>query len=371
VTTRHTLPETVPLNDLARGTGGQRTALRDALERVLDSGWYVHGSEHAAFEAELGAFLGVAACVGVANGTDALELAIRALEPAPGAVVVTAANAGMYASTAARRAGCEVRYADVERATLNLAWPTIEPVLDGAVSIVVVTHLYGRIADVAEIRAGCAARGIRVVEDCAQAIGARGPAGRAGALGDAAAFSFYPTKNLGALGDGGAVATATPALAERVRRLRQYGWGGKYAVAADGGRNSRLDELQAAVLRVRLPLVESGNARRRAIIARYAAAAAGTGVHVLPAADAGHAGHLAVALAESRDDVRAALAERGVQTDVHYPIADHRQAPFAAAYRDVHLPHTEWALERIFTLPCFPELTEAEIDQVCDALRSV
>jgi dTDP-4-amino-4,6-dideoxygalactose transaminase len=371
VTTRHTLLDTVPLNDLARGASEQRVELRAAIERVIASGWYVHGEEHAAFESELAAFLGVAACVGVANGTDALELAIRALSPPANSVVLTAANASMYASTAARRAGCSVRYADVDRATLTLDWTTVERSLDEAVSVVVVTHLYGRMADISEICEGCSRRGIRVVEDCAQAIGAAGPAGRAGAIADAAAFSFYPTKNLGALGDGGAVATSRPEVAEQVRRLRQYGWGSKYAISLEGGRNSRLDELQAAVLRVRLPRVEGWNARRRSIISRYAQAAAATGVTVLPAADESHAGHLAVALSDERDAVREALAGQAVQTDVHYPIADHRQKPFAAAYRDVHLPNTDWAQERIFSLPCFPELSEAEIEQVCHALAGV
>jgi aminotransferase EvaB len=371
VTIRHTVLGAVPMNDLARAAREQSPELRAAMERVLESGWYVQGSEHDAFERELAEFVGASECVGVANGTDALELAMKALAPRGESIVVTAANAGMYASTAARRAGCGVRYADVDRATLTLDWPAVEAVLDDAVSVVVVTHLYGRLADVAAIREGCAARGIRVLEDCAQAIGAAGPGGRAGALGDAAAFSFYPTKNLGALGDGGAVTTSQPEVAAQVRRLRQYGWGGKYTVAAEGGRNSRLDELQAAVLRVRLPGVAAGNARRREIIARYATAAAGTRVTVAPAPDPGHVGHLAVALSEERDDVRSALGERGVGTDIHYPVADHRQAPFAAAYRDVHLPHTEWAQERIFSLPCFPELSEAEIDQVCEALRGI
>jgi dTDP-4-amino-4,6-dideoxygalactose transaminase len=363
--------ETVPLNDLARGASEQRLELHAAMERVVATGWYVHGGEHAAFESELASFLGVEACVGVANGTDALELAIRALSPPAGSVVLMAANAGSYASTAARRAGCAARYADVDRTTLTLDWAGVESALDDSVSVVIVTHLYGRMADVAGICDGCARRGTRVVEDCAQAIGALGPSGRAGSVGDAAAFSFYPTKNLGALGDGGAVATSRPEVAEHIRRLRQYGWRSKYTVAEDGGRNSRLDELQAAVLRVRLPRVDGWNARRRSIIARYAEASAGTSVTVAPAIDVSHAGHLAVALSDERENVRNVLSEHGVQTDVHYPLADHRQEPFAAAYRDVHLPNTDWAQGRIFTLPCFPELTESEIEQVCDALAAV
>jgi dTDP-3-amino-2,3,6-trideoxy-4-keto-D-glucose/dTDP-3-amino-3,4,6-trideoxy-alpha-D-glucose/dTDP-2,6-dideoxy-D-kanosamine transaminase len=338
---------------------------------VLESGWYVHGDEHAAFEAELATFLGVEQCIGVANGTDALELALRALLPDAGSVVVTAANAGMYATTAARRAGLRVRYADVDRSTSVLTWPAIEAVLDASVSLVVVTHLYGRAIEMDALLAGCHRRGIRVVEDCAQAIGARTSSGRAGSAGDAAAFSFYPTKNLGCLGDGGAVATPHAEVAERLRSLRHYGWKAKYAVAIDGGRNSRLDEVQAAILRVRLPRVDEWNRRRRMIIRRYREAAAETAVAVAIADGPGHAGHLAVAQTEVREHVRTALSRRGIQTDVHYPIADHRQEPYAELYRDAPLPNTEWLQDRIFSLPCFPELTEREIEQVCDALRSL
>jgi aminotransferase EvaB len=366
-----TLLHTVPMNNLKRGYLERGSEFRAAIGRVLESGWYVHGDEHAAFECELAEYVGARHCIGVANGTDALELAIRALEPPPDSVVVTAANAGMYATTAAHRAGLRVRYADVDRGSLTLDWANVEAVLDDSVSLVAVTHLFGRLAEMDAIIEGCHRRGIRVVEDCAQAIGATGPAGRAGSLGDAAAFSFYPTKNLGGMGDGGAVATSHGGVAERVRRLRQYGWDAKYTVGVEGGRNSRLDELQAAVLRVRLPRVDAGNARRRSIIGRYAEAAQGTGVSVAPAEDASHAGHLAVALTATRADVRTALASKGVQTDIHYPVPDHRQEPFAVACRDVHLPNTDWAQDRIFSLPCFPELTEGEIEQVCDGLRAL
>jgi dTDP-4-amino-4,6-dideoxygalactose transaminase len=359
------------MNDLQRGYSAQRAEVRAAAERVLESGWYVHGGEHDAFESELAAFLGTGSCIGVASGTDALELAIRALAPQPSAVIVMAANAGMYASTAARRAGARVRYADVDRTTMNLDWATVAPVLDDSVAAVVVTHLYGRMAGIETIAAECGRRGIRVIEDCAQAIGAAGPGGRAGSIGDVAAFSFYPTKNLGALGDGGALATSQPEIAERLGRLRQYGWSAKYVVEGDGGRNSRLDEIQAAFLRVRLPHVDAWNRRRRAIISRYADAASGTAITVAPASDPAHAGHLAVALAERRDEVRDALSAHGVQTDVHYPVADHRQPAFAHDYRDVRLPNTDWLQSRIFSLPCFPELTDAEIDQVCDGIGAV
>jgi len=361
----------VPMNDLKRGFDSLAGPLQEAAARVLSSGWYVHGPEHQAFEGEFAEYLGVAHCVGVANGTDALEIALKALDPASGSVVVTAANAGMYSGTAIRRAGLTPRYADVDADTLLLTPETVATVLDDDVSVVVVTHLYGRLADVAGIRQVLAARGIALLEDCAQAAGAGTPGSRAGSLGDVAAFSFYPTKNLGALGDGGAVTSRRDDVAERARRLRMYGWSSKYEVGEDGGRNSRLDEVQAALLRVRLPHLDAWNEARRAVIARYVAAAEGTGVRVLPALGPDHVGHLAVLVTEDRDAAKAALTAAGIQVDVHYPVPDHQQKPFVADYADVSLPVTEERSGQILSLPCFPELTSDEIDRVCAALREL
>jgi dTDP-4-amino-4,6-dideoxygalactose transaminase len=362
---------TVPLNDLQRGYDVLAPQLQEAAARVLASGWYVHGPEHQAFEKEFAEYLCAAHCVGVANGTDALEIALKALDPAPGSVVVTAANAGMYSSTAIRRAGLQPRYADVDPATLLLTAGTVDSVLDDDVSVVVVTHLYGRLADVAGIREVLRDRGIALLEDCAQAAGAGSPGSRAGSLGDVAAFSFYPTKNLGAFGDGGAVTTSRGDVAARARRLRMYGWTAKYEVGEDGGRNSRLDELQAALLRVQLSHLDEWNETRRAVIARYVAAAEGTSVRVLPAEGPDHVAHLAVVVADDRDVARATLTAAGIQTDVHYPIPDHQQKPFVADYAATSLPVTEQRSGQVFSLPCFPELTAAEIDRVCAALRGL
>jgi dTDP-4-amino-4,6-dideoxygalactose transaminase len=359
------------MNDLQRGYDALADDLQEAAVRVLQSGWYVHGPEHAAFEREFAEYVGAAHCVGVANGTDALEIALKALAPAPGSVVVTAANAGMYSSTAIRRAGLQPRYADVDPDTLLLTADSVAAVLDDKVSVVIVTHLYGRLADVTGIREVLRDRGIALLEDCAQAAGAGVPGHRAGGLGDVAAFSFYPTKNLGALGDGGAVTAQREDIADRARRLRMYGWSAKYDVGEDGGRNSRLDEVQAALLRVRLPHLDGWNATRREIIARYVAAAEGTSVRVLPATGTDHVAHLAVAVTDDRDAVRAALTRAGIQTDVHYPIPDHQQKPFVADLAATSLPVTEERSNQVFTLPCFPELTAGEIDRVCAALKGL
>jgi len=358
------------MNDLVRGFNSHREELLAAVVRVAQSGWYVHGPEHEAFQREFADFVGVGHCVGVASGTDALELAIRAVGEGRDGTVLTAANAGGYTTTAARRAGRKVTYADVDPTVLCLTAGSIEPVLDG-VAVAVVTHLYGRMAPIEQIVQRCHDHGVAVIEDCAQSVGAERGGRKAGSFGDAAAFSFYPTKNLGALGDGGAVVTSDAELAARLLRLRQYGWTSKYSIGVDGGRNSRLDEMQAAVLRSRLPHLPSWSERRRDIIKRYAVAAAGTSLRMLPAAGRDHVGHLAVGLTPRRDEVVAALATAGVRTDVHYPIPDHRQPAFAHEFAHVSLPVTEETAGQLISLPCFPELTDVEVEQVCDALRSL
>jgi len=331
--------------------------------RVVASGRYVHGPEHAAFEAELAAFLGVGACLGVASGTDALQLALAGVRCEPGDEIVTAANAGGYATAAALRMGLVPRYADIDLDTLGLSATTVEAALTPSTRAVVATHLYGLMCDVEAIVELCRGRGIAIVEDCAQAIGARRGGWRAGALGDAAAFSFYPTKNLACLGDGGAVATNNGEVAERVRLLRQYGWDAKYDVALVGGWNSRLDELQAAILRVGLQQLDERNERRRAIVRRYVAALPAAAGRFVARDGGDYVAHLAVILAEDRERLRARLEEAGIATDVHYPVADHEQPPWRT---DIRLPVTEHAVEHVVTVPCFPELTDTEVGRVCE-----
>jgi dTDP-4-amino-4,6-dideoxygalactose transaminase len=364
----------VSLNDLGRGFRALETDLRRAVDEVLSSGWYVLGPQHDAFEHEFAAAVGAQHCVGVGNGTDALELALLSVGCRPGDEVVTAANASMYTATAALKAGLVPRFADVDPDSLLLTAATVEPALTPRTKAVVVTHLYGRMAEIGPLRNLCRAAGIALVEDCAQAAGARNDEGPAGSLGDVAAFSFFPTKNLGALGDGGAVVTDDDERAALVRRLRQYGWSSKYTVSEPRGRNSRLDELQAAVLRVKLPHLDGWNARRREIVARYAEVL-GRGrrrmVHGSATGSPSYVGHLAVMITADREADRAAFTEAGVRTDVHYPVPDHRQPVLADDAADVRLPVTEQAAEQILTLPCFAEMTETEIERVCDVLRKL
>jgi dTDP-4-amino-4,6-dideoxygalactose transaminase len=358
----------VPFNVLGRAVAEQRDALMRATTDVLDSGWYVRGGQHGAFVSELKSYLGVPHVIGCGNGTDALELALRAAQTDSRRTVLTAANAGGYASTAARAAGLRVRYVDIDPETHTVDPAAVDTAIDDDTFALVVTHLYGRVADVDGVRSALGGRDVLVIEDCAQSFGASVPAGRAGSLADLATFSFYPTKTLGALGDGGAVATSDPVLALRVAQLGEYGWVTKYQAALPGGRNSRLDELQAAYLRVRLPLVDGANATRRAIIARYASAASPR-IHVLPAGDASHAAHLAVVVTDSADDLGNHLTSAGIGHAVHYPVPDHRQAAFADG-EPQHLPVTESFVGRILSLPLFTELTDSEIEGVCDALAA-
>lgn len=359
----------VPMNDLARCVREHRADLLGDIEAVVDSGWFLTGPRATRFAIDLAAYLDVPHVQPVGNGTDALEIALRALMPAGRATVLCAANAGGYATVAARRAGFEVTYADVDPDTHCLDPDDVAGRLTEAVGVVVVTHLYGRAAELAGIIEVARSVGALVLEDCAQALGGRSDGGRVGSLADAATFSFYPTKNLGALGDGGAIATSSDDVAVAVGRLHQYGWDGKYRIAGDGGRNSRLDEIQAAVLSRRLPLLDDWNAARRAVISAYATAAP-DGVRVLPAPDASHTGHLAVVEVDDRAGLRAHLEAARIRTDVHYPIPDHRQPAFADAFGTLSLPVTERLGERVLSLPVFPELRPDEISRVGEALAS-
>ena len=241
---------------------------------MLASGWYILGRECAAFESEFAAYCGVAHCVSVANGTDALELALRGLGIGPGDTVATVANAGGYSTTAIRAVGAEPLYIDIDPSTMNMSAADLAARLTPAVRAVIATHLYGRMADLPALLAVTGRAAVPLVEDCAQAHGAAIGGKKAGSWGALACFSFYPTKNLGALGDGGAITTNDGQLAQRVKSLRQYGWSGKYQ-CAEYGRNSRMDEMQAAILRAKLPHLDGWNARRREIAATYSAALAG------------------------------------------------------------------------------------------------
>jgi aminotransferase EvaB len=357
----------VPINDLQRRFAPLHAELSAAFDRVMRSGRYILGEACEAFEADFARYVGARHCLGVANGTDALELALRAVKVGPGARVATVANAGMYGTSAILAIGAAPVFVDVDPKTLTMSPQALASV--GPLDAVLVTHLYGRMADLPGLTA--AARGAVIIEDCAQAHGASLQGRPAGSWGAAACFSFYPTKNLGALGDGGAVVTADPGLAERVRSLRQYGWSSRYHAELPGGRNSRLDEMQAAALQVMLPRLDGWNARRRHIAERYHAAFADCGLGLPLAGSGEHVFHLYVVRSPARDALEATLSAAGVMVDVHYPVPDYRQPAVSAVVQETKpLPETERAVGEVLTIPCFPEMTDPEVDAVIAAVRS-
>ncbi|MEA2898073.1 MAG: hypothetical protein QOJ84_3688 [Bradyrhizobium sp.] len=360
----------VPLNDLVRQNRLIHGELADSARRVIERGWYVLGSEGEKFEAAFASYCGVPYAVGVANGTDAIELALRAVGVEQGHSVATVANAGFYASTSIHAIGARPLYVDVVPDTHLMSVDSLKQKLArNTVRAVIATHLYGHLADIETITAICKPLGIPVIEDCAQAHGATRDGKAAGSFADAGCYSFYPTKNLGALGDGGAVTTSNAAIAERVRQLRQYGWDKKYQVGRAGGRNSRLDELQAALLLAKLPHLNRWNEDRRAIARRYSEQINHPRIKCPEDFGTDNVAHLFVVRCSDRAGFQRHLDEHGVSSDIHYPIPDHRQPAYAVS-GFAELPETERLAKEIVTIPCFPEMEEEEISQVIDAVNS-
>jgi dTDP-4-amino-4,6-dideoxygalactose transaminase len=360
----------IPINDLRRVDIAITAEMYAAVQRVLAGAWYVHGPELEAFEVEFAAYCGVKHAIGVANCTDGLELALRALEIGPGQEVATVANAGMYGTTAILRAGAIPLYVEVDECNLSMSPDALAAAISSKTAAIVVTHLYGRMARIEELLAIADQAGIPVVEDCAHSHGAQQHGRQCGSWGALGCFSFYPTKNLGALGDAGAVVTSDAALARRVRALRQYGWTAKYHSTLSGGKNSRMDEIQAAVLRVKLPHLDAWNIRRREIAAQYSAGLADCNL-MLPLASGkpDDVAHLYVIRSRRRDQIRESLCTNGIGTDIHYPVPDHLQLSMRGVpFRQTSLTVTEQSAREILTLPCFPELTAGEVDEVIRAV---
>ena len=343
--------------------------LGSAVQRVVDSHWYVLGKEVSGFEREYAEYCGVPYCVGLANGTDALELALRSVGAGKGDRIALAANAGFYGSTAVHIIGALPAYVDVDPQTLTVAPAALHKILEQGVKAIIVTHLYGQLADIETIVRLAAGFHVPVIEDCAQAHGAARRGKRAGSFGAVGCFSFYPTKNLGALGDGGAITTSSAEIATGVRGLRQYGWANKYHVEMRGGRNSRLDEMQAAVLRAKLPHLDAWNAKRRAVARRYNEAFEGLPVRCPPTTGEDYVAHLYVLRVANRDRFRKVLHERGVASDVHYPVPDHLQPGYPCGERKGALPVTEGACDNVVSLPCFPGIKAEQVEQVIEAVK--
>ncbi|MFN0108024.1 MAG: DegT/DnrJ/EryC1/StrS family aminotransferase [Blastocatellia bacterium] len=364
---------TVPQSNPKASYLAHQREIDDAIKQTLDSGWYILGKQVAAFEQEFAAYVGVAHCAGVANGTDAIVLALRACGVGAGDAVVTVSHTAVATVAAIELAGDEPLMVDIDPVTFTINPQVIEEAIkvyrgSAKIKAIIAVHLYGHPAQMAAIGELARRYELKVVEDCAQAHGARIGDRRVGSIGDIAAFSFYPTKNLGALGDGGAVVTDNAELAERLKLLREYGWRERY-VSEIAGMNSRLDEIQAALLRVKLKALDAENARRRQIAAAYDEGLKSTGL-ALPkcVGDVSHVFHQYVVRSGSRDALKDALREKGIGTLIHYPVPVHQQ-PAYWRQANAALPETERAAREVLSLPMFPQLTDEQVAQVIEELN--
>ncbi len=360
----------VPFLDLSRHVAALRPELDAALAGVLDDGRFVGGEPVERFEREFAEWLGASHAVGVASGTDAIELALRAVGIQPGDEVITVANTCVPTVAGIERSGASPVLVDADAESMTIDPERLAAALTERTAAIVPVHLYGRCADMDAILGVAAEHGLKVVEDCAQAHGATWRGRAAGTMGDAAAFSFYPTKNVGALGDAGAVVTNDASLAAEVAALRSYGEFERYESARRGS-NSRLDTLQAAVLSVGLRHASEWRERRREIAARYAEALAETPLSAPSDPDGGlHAYHLYVVSVPDRDRLREELGTAGVETLVHYPRAIHQHPVYRDLPRSGTLFESERLAATVVSLPLYPELEDSEVELVADAVRA-
>ena len=358
----------VPMFNLSNVTDVEK--LTEIASSVLNSSQHILGQNVTDFERVFGNYIGVKECIGVANGSDALVIALRALGVNRNDEVATVANAGFYTCAALNQIGAQPIFIDID-----LDSQLIDPkdfkskVLINKIKFLVVTHLYGQVAPIKELLDICIENGIRVLEDCAQAHGAQVDGKKIGSFGDISTFSFYPTKNLGAVGDGGAVLTNNIELAEKVRKIRQYGWGKKYEVEIENGVNSRLDELQAAFLLEKLENLDTWNKQRISIAEQYTKAFTGAKVKVLSNTLEGVA-HLFVVLSDNRKELIDHLAKHKIQSAIHYPIADHKQKIYENRFKDIKLPITEDSVGKILSLPIYPGMKQEDINHIISAVTS-
>jgi dTDP-4-amino-4,6-dideoxygalactose transaminase len=345
--------------------------IQSAINRVLDSGTYILGAEVEAFEAAFAEYCDHGHGIGVASGTDALILALKALGIGHGDEVITVSHTAVATVAAILAVGATPVLVDIDEVYLTLDPAGLDRAATPRSKVVIAVHLYGQAADLDPILSFARERKLALIEDCAQACGGRHRGRRLGSIGDIGCFSFYPTKNLGAIGDGGIVLTRESKIAERVRRLRQYGWDDARQTH-EAGLNSRLDPLQAAVLRVKLPHLDADNARRAAIARRYEHGLRGLPIRTHGGrADTDHVYHLYVISSAARDALMAHLSERHIGCAVHYSVPVHHQPGYAerAILPAGGLPVTERICQEILSLPLYPELSDADVDKVIATMR--
>lgn len=371
LTTRYFFRVKVPILDLKPAYNELRAELDAAYHRVMESGWLLLGKELEAFEAEYAASVGVRHCIGVANGLEAMQLVLMAWGIGAGDEVIVPSHGYIATWLAVTHAGATPVPCEPDPHTYNLDAGRLEALITPRTKAILPIHLYGQTADIDAINAIARPRGIRVLEDAAQSHGARQRGREAGALGDAAGVSFYPSKNLGALADAGAVTTNDDELADRVRHLRNYGSKVRYHHEFPG-LNSRLSELQAAFLRVKLPRLAEWNERRVALAARYLEQLRGTGDLVLPSVPTWSTPvwHLFVIRTKTRDALQKHLVAQGVGTQIHYPIPPHLSAAYASAgWKRGAFPLAEQFADEVLSLPIGPHVTAEQVDYVCENVK--
>lgn len=369
---------TVPVANPGAGYLALKPEIDAAVARALASGWYILGAEGKAFEAEYAAWMGTKRAIGCANGTDALALALRGLGIGPGMAVATVAHTAVATVAAVEMVGATPVLIDIDPVHYTMDPAELAAVLAHPpaglppIKAIIPVHLYGQAADLAAITATATKHGIPVIEDCSQAHGATIAGRKVGSITEISCFSLYPTKNLGALGDGGVLATDNDALATRIAALRQYGWHQHY-ISDECGVNSRLDELQAAILRVKLTRLDANNARRQEIAASYDAALPKGLAAPARRPGATHVFHQYVLRSPDRPAIQAALRASGIATGIHYPMPVHTQPAYAGriALGPNACRASERASAEVFSLPMFPELTDAQVAQVCAALKGL
>jgi dTDP-3-amino-3,4,6-trideoxy-alpha-D-glucose transaminase len=347
--------------------GADAADVRAAIDRVVERGWFILGPELDAFETEFAAASGATHAVGVGSGTDALAIALRALGIGPGDEVITSPLSAAYSALAIMMVGARPVFADIDPARLTLDPDTTAAAITPRTRALIPVHLYGQPADMEALMAVAKRHQLAVLEDCCQAHLATCQGRPVGSFGDAAAYSFYPTKNLGAIGDGGAITTSSDQLAERMRRLRNGGQTDRYR-HQEFGVNSRLDELQAAVLRARLRWLREWTSERRTLAAEYRRRLTESAVTVPPQCDAGHVYHLFPVLSTDRGALQAHLRSRGVETLIHYPVPIPRQ-PALASERPAACPVADRVAAEVLSLPLRPGLSIDSVDTIAAALH--
>lgn len=346
----------------------QKAEIDAAIQKVLESGHYVLGPEVKAFEAEFAAYSGVSHCIGVANGTDAIHVGLGALGVGPGDEVITVAHTAVATVSAIVQAGATPVFADIDPETYGLDPALLSKLATPKTKAIIAVHIYGHPVDLDPVLAFAKSRGIKVIEDCAQSHGAFYKNQRVGSIADISCFSFYPTKNLGALGDGGAVCTKDSALAERARLIRQYGWAERY-ISKIHGWNTRLDELQAAVLRIKLRRLDRDNEERQSLAQRYSRGLSGLPLQLPKTREwAKHVFHLFAISTEKRQELQAHLQKKEIQALVHYPMPVHLQEGYSKYARGA-LPVTERLAREELSLPLYPGLPAESVERVVAAIR--